>query len=197
VRLDDLLVLYKKFIYKFCVYLLEVIGMVEIEVEMIYSWEVGSYLLKIVGKPFTYPEFSLLKKEGLIWYERYDNDLEVPPGWYISAEFEKIEKLTGKKFPVHIKEKINQERNKRNALDKTYEIGSSFSVSCPVCGQELEMACWDVGVVVKRCYKHRYSAVINTVEQKIIDEGFDKEKNEEYRVPMFWDKVLMDMNKVR
>lgn len=168
-----------------------------IPVEIVYSWETGTHYLRIVGRPLTKEEFHRLRWRGLI-YGAFGMDaaeMEIPEGWYLSEEYEELEKL-GFTVEKEIKEFIDRKREYRRKSRLVREVAGKAGIKCPKCGRRLEVGEWTDRGAVLLCYRDEYSAVIkvDVVENKyeVVDEGFDEDKNREYGVRLFWYKPLLE-----
>lgn len=172
--------------------------MMEIPVEIIRSWESGAIHLKLIGRPLSKAEFSTLLKNDLIYKMESENDEEIPGGWYIVPNIEKIEKLIGRTFNNNILNHLERQREESRKLDKAYELAQNFVAKCPKCGERLEAAEWNSALrATLRCYRHKYTAVVDLAKNQVLDEGFDDEKNKEYGVELWWYKALLRTGEVK
>lgn len=166
-----------------------------IPVRIVYSWETGMKYLKVVGHPLDKNEFSKLKKKGLIHgiFGLDASEMEIPQGWYLTEEYEKLEEL-GFTVSKEIKEFIDKERQHRKKSRFVREVADKASIRCPECGQKLILGKWTDKGATLHCYKHNYTAVIKVEDKKykVIDKGYDEEKNREYNVEFFWDSILLE-----
>lgn len=160
-----------------------------IKVELLTSWEIGGLHLRIIGHPFTKDEFRLLKGKELVWglFGELASENELPPGWYITTEYEELEKL-GFTFEDDVKKRIDEYRAERKRMTEMREIAERMDLNCPKCGAKLVVGQWSAERAILRCYKHNYTAVVD--RNGIIDAGFDKEKNDEYGVSFGWDALV-------
>jgi ribosomal protein S27AE len=172
-----------------------------IPVELVYSWEVGRVFLRLVGKSLNREEFKKLKEKNLVYglfgESAWDNEL--PEGWYISKDYEKIEEIIGYSFSDEIKKEINKIREKDKAYKMVEDVLSKLKIKCPVCGENLILTRWSDKGGALSCFKHDYVVVCNA-EGKILDGGFSDEKDKEYNVPYFWERLLltyMDVEKAK
>jgi len=166
-----------------------------VKVELLTSWEIGGLHLRIVGHPFSKDEFRLLKRKELVWglFGELACENELPPGWYITTEYEELEKL-GFTFEDDVKRKIDEYRLERKRMAEMQEIAENMDIRCPVCNKKLVVGQWSGERAILRCYEHGYTAVVN--RDGIIDAGFDEEKNEEYGVSFGWDALLFRLGDV-
>jgi len=161
-----------------------------IPVSCLTSWEIGGLHLKIRGKPLTNVEFSLLKERDMIYplFGEMADDSELPPGWYITDDYEQLERF-GFTFELKVKKEIDNYREYRQRVDEMRSLSESFDIRCPECGEKLVAATWNAERAVLRCFRHDFTAVVD--RNGIIDQGFDKDKNKEYGNVLFWYNAVL------
>ena len=167
-----------------------------IPVSCLTSWEVGGLHLKIRGKPLTKSEFSLLRQHDIIYplFDEVADDSELPAGWYITDNYEELEKL-GFMFEAKVKERINKYREYRRRADEMRSLSESFDISCPKCHEKLVAATWNDKRAVLRCFRHDFSAIVD--RNGVIDQGFDEVKNKEYGVILFWYNTVFRFGSIK
>ncbi len=161
-----------------------------IPVNCLTSWEIGGLHLKIRGKPLTGAEFSLLRQRDMIYplFGETADDSELPPGWYITDDYEQLEQL-GFTFEHVVKKEIDNYHEYRRRADEMRSLSESLDIRCPKCHEKLVAAEWNDERAVLKCFQCDFTAVAD--RNGIIDQGFDEEKNEEYGGVLFWYNAVL------
>jgi len=84
-------------------------------------------------------------------------------------------------------EKEGEERRKASQAMK--QLAQNTVVKCPKCGDRLQPGSWSFAMATMHCYSHKFTAVLRA-DGKIEDQGFDDEKNREYGVQLFWERII-------
>jgi len=161
-----------------------------IPVSCLTSWEIGGLHLRILGKPLTNAEFSLLRQRDMVYplFGETADDSELPPGWYIIDDYEELERL-GFTFEPGVKKEIDNYREYRRRADEMQDLSEGFGIRCPKCHEKLVAATWNDERAVLQCFKHNFTAVVD--RNGVIDQGFDVEKNKEYGNVLFWYNAVL------
>jgi len=170
-----------------------------VNVELLTSWEIGGLHLRIVGRPFSKEEFHLLKSKEFVWglFDEYACESELPEGWYITMDYKKLEQY-GFTFSNDVKKRIDEYQEKKRKADEVHEKAKKFRVECPTCHEELRIGQWSDKRAILCCDKHDYSAVVDFSGERaeIIDQGYNKKKNEEYGVSLFWNRWVFEYGSI-
>jgi len=174
--------------------------MKEIDVELLTSWEVGGMHLRIVGRPFAADSFRRLLAQDAIYKEEYENDEELPGGWYLDIR-KGLEAIEAEGYAVSegVKARVLEYRDRLQRMPAVEKRVFSWQLQCPICREPLQAGEWtDEGDVIRatlKCYRDSYCAVLKGTldreEYEVIDAGFDDEKNKEYQVELFWEKAVL------
>jgi len=152
-----------------------------IKVEAFWSWETGLTHYRLAER-LPYEDFRRLKNADLLYHIEWENEEEVPHGWYVFSDLERLHQL-GYKFEDEIEKAILKERRNRRLSEQTADEAEALGLTCPGCGSKLSLGTFAPDWAVMHCYTCNYSAAVRKQGSSLRVEraGFDKEEAEKLK----------------
>lgn len=153
--------------------------------------EAGTLVLKL-DKRLEKDDFLKLLRMGFLYKEEEENDSGVPPGWYVDAEPEQLEKFDFELAP-EIKEIIEAERIRKMKMDETWAKMKKMERYCPRCKRRLYVsgATEHMRGLLSCPEECDYDEVWDVSDEpRLVDAGYVDEKDEEYGFTLWYYPLL-------
>ena len=137
--------------------------------------------------------FLACKKAGAVWYVDMKKEYGRKSfwGWNVIKAAEVLKKFGYEVDPESLMVARKDEEEKK-MLRETVRVASETKIICPKCGEKTRLVSYNARSALFKCYRCKYSAVINA-DGKIVAQGFNEDFKEfEEVVGKEWTYAVME-----